>query len=111
MAIRRACESTGEVELRSATLYSTLQPCGICMMASIYSKVGRVDYAVGRDDVHPMYFEARHLNTLSFIGEANRNDIAIEAGWLREECVKLYYPPDAKLPPDEQATFECSGSH
>ncbi len=35
MAIRRACEGTGEMELRGATLYSTLQPCGMCTMASI----------------------------------------------------------------------------
>jgi len=36
MAIRRACEQTGELELRGATLYSTLQPCGMCTMASIW---------------------------------------------------------------------------
>lgn len=44
MAIRRACEQTGKLELRGATLYSTLQPCGMCTMASIWSKVGRVVY-------------------------------------------------------------------
>ncbi|MGJ3627299.1 deaminase [Sphingomonas sp. MMS24-JH45] len=65
MAIRRACEGTGELELRGATLYSILQPCGMCTMASIWSKVGRVVYGAGRDDVHPMYFEARHVDTLS----------------------------------------------
>ena len=36
MAIRRAYEQTGELELRGATLYSTLQPCGMCTMASIW---------------------------------------------------------------------------
>lgn len=51
MAIRRACEQTGELELRGATLYSTLQPCGMCTMASISSKVGRVVYGAGRNDV------------------------------------------------------------
>ena len=68
MAIRRACEQTGELELRGATLYSTLQPCGMCTMASIWSKVGRVVYGAGRNDVHPMYFEAKHVDTLGFIG-------------------------------------------
>ena len=105
MAIRRACESIGALELRGATLYSTLQPCGMCTMASIWSKVGRVVYGAGRDDVHPMYFEARHVDTLSFIGDAYRDDIMIEGGCLREECAKLYYPPDADLPPDEQANL------
>jgi tRNA(adenine34) deaminase len=105
MAIRRACEGEGEPELRGATLYSTLQPCGMCTMASIWSKVGRVVYGAGRDDVHPMYFEARHVDTLGFIGDAYRNDIVIEGGCLRAECAALYYPPDADLPEAEQANL------
>lgn len=55
MAIRRACESIGKLELRGATLYSTLQPCGMCTMASIWLKVRRVVNGAGRDDVHRMY--------------------------------------------------------
>lgn len=103
MAIRRGCEAIGDMELRGATLYSTLQPCGMCTMASIWSKVGRVVYGAGRDDVHEMYFEARHVDTLSFITDAYRDDIVIEGGCLRDECAALYYPPDADLPPSEQA--------
>ena len=105
MAIRRACESTGELELRGATLYSTLQPCGMCTMASIWSKVGRVVYGAGRDDVHEMYFEAQHVDTLAFIGDSYRDDIVIEGGCLRNDCAKLYYGPDAELPVDEQANL------
>lgn len=105
MAIRRACESTAELELRGATLYSTLQPCGMCTMASIWSKVGRVVYGAGRDDVHAMYFEARHVDTLSFIADAYRDDIVIEGGCLRAECAELYYGPDADLPREEQANL------
>ncbi len=105
MAIRRGCEGVGELELRGATLYSTLQPCGMCTMASIWSKVGRVVYGAGRDDVHKMYFEARHIDTLDFIAEAYRDDIVIEGGCLRDECAKLYYPPDADLSADEQANL------
>ena len=105
MAIRRACEGIGEMELRGATLYSTLQPCGMCTMASIWSKVGRVVYGAGRDDVHEMYFEARHVDTLSFIADAYRDDIVIEGGCLRAECAGLYYPPDADIPEEEQANL------
>ena len=105
MAIRRACEAIEQVELRGATLYATLQPCGMCTMASIWSKVGRVVFGAGRDDVHAMYFEARHIDTLSFIADAYRDDITIEGGCLREECASLYYPPDAVLPREEQANL------
>lgn len=105
MAIRRACEGIGEMELRGATLYSTLQPCGMCTMASIWSKVRRVVYGAGRADVHEMYFEDRHIDTLSFIGDAYRDDISIEGGCLREECASLYYPPGAVLPREKLANL------
>ncbi|MDN4631711.1 nucleoside deaminase [Sphingomonas sp. PsM26] len=105
MAIRRACEATGELELRGATLYSTLQPCGMCTMASIWSKVGRVVYGAEAADVHPMYFEARHTDTLDFVRNAYRDDIVFEGGCLRAECAELYYGPDDDLPRDEQANL------
>jgi tRNA(adenine34) deaminase len=105
MAIRRACEGIGELELRGATLYSTLQPCGMCTMASIWSEVGRVVYGAEREDVHPMYSESRHVDTLAFITDAYRDDIVIEGGCLRAECASLYYPPDTDLPREEQANL------
>lgn len=105
MAIRRACESEGDMELRGATLYSTLQPCGMCTMATIWSKVARVVYGAGRDDVHAMYFEDRHIDTLSFIADAYRDDIVIEGGCLRDECAALYYGPDDDVPEEEQGNI------
>ncbi|PZU14739.1 MAG: nucleoside deaminase [Sphingobium sp.] len=105
MAIRRACESIGDMELREATLYSTLQPCGMCTMGSIWSKVGRVVYGAGRDDVHKMYFEDRHIDTLSFIADAYRDDIVIEGGCLKEDCARLYYGPDDDVPEEDQGNI------
>jgi tRNA(adenine34) deaminase len=37
-AIRAAGSSFANGELRGSTLYTTLQPCGMCTMASIWSK-------------------------------------------------------------------------
>lgn len=105
MAIRRGCEGSGSMDLRGATLYSTLQPCGMCTMASIWSKVGRVVYGAGRNDVHAMYFEDRHVNTLDFIHDAYRDDIVIEGGCLASECAKLYYGPDDDVPEEEQGNL------
>jgi tRNA(adenine34) deaminase len=102
MVFRKAGAALGDMELRGATLYSTLQPCGMCTMASIWSKVRRVVYGAGRPDVHRMYFEARHIDTLSFIGEAYRDDIGIEGGCLRAECAALYYGPHDDVPESEQ---------
>jgi tRNA(adenine34) deaminase len=101
-AIRAAGRGRDGGELRGAVLYSTLQPCGMCTMAAIWSKVGRVVYGAGRDDVHQMYFEARHIDILAFIKDAYRDDISFAGGVLREECAKLYFGPDDDVPEDQQ---------
>jgi tRNA(adenine34) deaminase len=101
-AIRQAGRAFDNGELRGATLYTTLQPCGMCTMASIWSKVGRIVYGAGREDVHRMYFEARHVDTLDIVAKAYREDLTIEGGVLRDQCSKLYYRPWDKVPVNEQ---------
>lgn len=103
VAIRRACAALGRDDLAGATLYSTLQPCGMCTMASIWSAIGRVVYGAGRDDVHRMYFEDRHLDTMNFIRDAYREDVAVVGGVLRDECAALYWRPGDDPPDEEQA--------
>ena len=105
MAMRTAGTRHGDMDLRGATLYSTLQPCGMCTMASVWSKVGRIVYGAEREDVHKMYFEARHVDTLDFVHKAYRDDIEIQGGCLRAECAALYYRPDDEVPEEEQGNL------
>lgn len=104
-AIRIAGKPSANGELRGATLYTTLQPCGMCTMAAIWSKVGRIVYGAGRNDVHKMYFEARHIDTLEFVANAYRNDLSIEGGVLRHDCARLYYRPWDQVPKQEQGNL------
>ena len=101
VAIRRACESMAQDDLRGATLYSTLQPCGMCTMASIWSRIGRIVYGAGRDDVHRMYFEDRHLDTMNFVRDAYR-EFEVVGGVMKEEVRGLYWGPDDDPPPEQQ---------
>ena len=102
VAIRRACDSLGTVELRGATLYSTLQPCGMCSMASIWAKIGRIVYGAQRGDVHEMYFEERDRGTVDYVLDAYRDDLTLRGGVLGAECAKLYVGPDEPVPVGEQ---------
>jgi tRNA(adenine34) deaminase len=102
VTIRRAGEKLQSHELRDAVLYTTLQPCGMCTMASIWAKVGRIVFGAGRDDVHKMYFEDRHLDTLDFIRDAYRDDLSIDGGVLATDCAALYVRPDEPVPQAEQ---------
>lgn len=105
VAIRRACASLSADDLRDATLYSTLQPCGMCTMASIWSKIGRIVYGAGREQVHTMYFEDRHLDTMDFIRDAFRDDLILTGGVLAGECATLYAKPHDDVPIEQQGNI------
>jgi len=105
VAMRRAGQTLQSWELRGATLYSTLQPCGMCSLASIWAKIGRIVYGAERHQVHRMYFEDRHVDTLELIGDAWRQDIIVEGGLLACECAALYVGPDEELAVEDQANL------
>ncbi len=104
VAIRRACVALGRDELRGATLYSTLQPCGMCTMASIWTRIGRIVYGAGREDVHRMYFEDKHLDTMNFIRDTYR-DMEVVGGVMKDEVVGLYWGPGDDPPKEEQGNI------
>ena len=102
VAIRRACAALGRDDLRGAVLYTTLQACGMCTMASIWARIGRIVHGAERDQVHRMYFEDRHLDTMNFIRDAYRDDLEVVGRVLGDECAALYHRPDDDVPRDEQ---------
>ena len=105
VAIRAATKRLGRPELRGATLYSTLQPCGMCSMASIWAKIGRIVYGAERQQVHEMYFEDRHFDTMDFIRDAFRKDLTFTGGVLADECAALYYGPGDDVPLEERGNI------
>lgn len=96
VAIRAASLVAPQSDLGGMTLYSTLQPCGMCTMASLWANVRRIVYGASRAEVHPMYFEERHLNTRDFIQDAYRDDIALTGAILAEDCAALYCRPTGR---------------
>jgi tRNA(adenine34) deaminase len=103
VVIRRAGNLLQQTDLRGHTLYCTLQPCGMCTMACLWAGISRIVFGAGRDDVHHVYFESRHNNTVDFIRDAFRDDLEIEGGVLRTECAALYAKPDDPVPTSDPA--------
>ncbi len=102
VAMRRAGQRLEKHELRDATLYTTLQPCGMCSMASIWAKLARIVYGAERRQVHDMYFEDRHMNVDDFIADAFKSDITLLGGVLGDDCAALYVGPDQDVPEAER---------
>ena len=49
-AIRRACEAVGHFELKGATLYTSCEPCPMCLASAYWARVSRIVYANTRDE-------------------------------------------------------------
>ncbi|NKJ43352.1 MULTISPECIES: nucleoside deaminase [unclassified Novosphingobium] len=102
-ALRAAGQEVGDMKVDGATLYTTLQPCGMCTMAAIWAGISRIVYGAGRSQVHAMYFEDRHLSTFDYIRDAFKDDLTLDGGVAAEACARLYYGPHDDVPEDQQA--------
>ncbi|HEY8912136.1 nucleoside deaminase [Lacisediminihabitans sp.] len=50
VAIRAACLAIGDFSLAGATLYTSCEPCPLCLSAALWARVDRVVFAADRHD-------------------------------------------------------------
>jgi len=50
VAIRRACRKLGTFHLEGGVLYSSCEPCPMCLAAAYWARVDRLVHAASRDD-------------------------------------------------------------
>ena len=73
IAIEEACKYMGDWRLNDCILYTTFEPCMMCMGAIVESRISKVVYGVKKDE-QTFY---------------NLNDIENIGGVLEEECLHL----------------------
>jgi guanine deaminase len=56
-AIRRACAETGSFDLSGATLYSSCEPCPMCLASALWARVDAVYFAADRHDAASAGFD------------------------------------------------------
>jgi guanine deaminase len=56
-AIRRACSGLGTFDLHGATLYSSCEPCPMCLASALWARIDRVVFAADRHDAASVGFD------------------------------------------------------
>ena len=57
VAIRKACKNLNNFNLRGCELYSTCEPCPMCLSAIYWAHIEKVYYANTRDDAQKIDFD------------------------------------------------------
>lgn len=60
-AIRSACKERNDFRLSGCTLYSTCEPCPMCLGAIYWARLDRVVYAASRSDAAEAGFDDDHI--------------------------------------------------
>jgi tRNA(Arg) A34 adenosine deaminase TadA len=90
-AIRIATKRLKRLSLAGYTLYSTCEPCPMCMSAALWAQLDRVVYGATIADA------SRHCNQIHIpaLEVAARSDMAciLEGPFMRDECYALFTHP------------------
>lgn len=89
--VRLASKKLGRPSLKGYTLYSTCEPCPMCMANALWAGVDRVVYGATIADAN------RHCNQIHISADevAQRSDMpcVVEGGLLRDLCYGLFTDP------------------
>lgn len=86
MAIHKACKTLGTFDLSGCEIYTTGEPCPMCMAAILWANIDKIYYGCNILDTEEIGFRDRKFYDMQKPGE--REKLVIELD--RAECLKLY---------------------
>ena len=90
-AVRLGCKKLKRTSLQGYTMYSTCEPCAMCMSNALWARVDRVVYGATIADANRFCLQVQ----ISAKEVARRSDMkcAVEGPVLRELCNSLFTDP------------------
>lgn len=86
-AIRDACRSLGTHDLTGCDIYTTGEPCHMCLCACMWANISRIYYGCTIEDNAIIGFRDTKFNDL-FEGRDRLGDYLVEVD--REACLRLF---------------------
>jgi guanine deaminase len=87
--IRGAAGALQAIDLHGCEMYSTCEPCPMCLAAIHWAKIDRVVYGATIDDAARAGFSELHVDAQA-LAEMGHSPLKVESGLLREECAALF---------------------
>jgi guanine deaminase len=87
--VRRAASTLKTIFLHGCTMYSTTEPCPMCLSAIHWSKIERVVYGASIADAAAAGFCELYVDAKK-LAEMGKSALRVESGLLREECAALF---------------------
>lgn len=88
-AIRMACKSLGTHNLEGCELYTTAQPCPMCLSATIWANIKKIHYGCSAQDAEDIGFRDKYI--YDFIeGKCTDSQIAEMNQVERDQCLELF---------------------
>jgi guanine deaminase len=91
VAIRAACKAIGSHDLSGWTLYSSCEPCPMCLGAIEWSRIHAVYYAATRYDAEAIGFDDASFYDERTVPLIQDNDLAEEAGKIMRQWAGTRY--------------------
>ena len=91
-AIRDACKNTGTHDLSGCELYTTAQPCPMCLGAILWAGIDKVYYGCNIDDTEKIGFRDEVFYKMLDSGNSGEKLVCID----RDECLKLFGDYDSR---------------
>ena len=89
--VRLACQKLKRPSLAGYTMYSTCEPCPMCMASALWARLDRVVYGATIDDAN-RYTLQIHVPAAEVVRRADMN-CSVEGPFLRELCNTLFDDP------------------
>jgi guanine deaminase len=87
--LRAAARSLSTIDLSGATLYSTCEPCPMCLAATHWAKVTRLVFGASIADAADAGFNELIVSARD-VAQMGRSRLIVESGLLVEECAALF---------------------
>ncbi len=87
--IREAARELQTIALHGCTLYSTTEPCPMCLAAIHWAKIDQVVFGASIADAAAAGFKELYVDAAT-LAEMGKSPVRVHGGVLRVECANLF---------------------